>query len=212
MPKKVLVTGFSPFLNFEVNPSQMVAQKLDGQIVDGISFTGKILPVSYSDVESVLMNYLDEVKPDLVIGTGLAPGRPKLSVEKIAINYKYSREPDNSGTKATGDRIDPKMPDGIFSLLEVEPLVELLNRNNIPAEISTTAGSYLCNYAMFIIVREARNRGIRGGFVHLPSDPSLAVASKIRSMPSMNLDTMVQGIRLAALRELGAENTSKSRI
>lgn len=208
MPRKVLVTGFSPFLDFKTNPSQTVAQKLDGQKSKGVSFTGKVLPVSYDEAESVLLNYLDEVKPDLVIGTGLAPGRPRISVEKIAINYKYSQAPDNSGIRASGERIDQEMPDGIFSLLEVETLVELLNRNNIPAQISTTAGSYLCNYVMFLIVKEAIDRGIRGGFVHLPSDPSLAVASKNSSMPSMNLDAMVQGIRLIALHELGIKDAT----
>lgn len=206
MQRKVLVTGFSPFLDMKTNPSQMLAEELDQKVINDITFVGKVLPVSYDETGSVLMGYLDEVKPDLVISTGLAAARAKLSVEKIAINYKHSDVPDNKGVKGSGDKIDPTMPDGVFSLLDVEKIVELLNEKGIPSEISTTAGAYLCNYSMFVVVREAKRRGIKGGFVHLPADPLLATASKIRNLPSMSLDLMVEGIKTIALHELGVEN------
>lgn len=202
MTKRVLVTGFEPFLDFKVNPSQMIAEKLDGTRIREAEFIGRLLPVDYQDIENVLMKHIRDVSPDLIIGTGLAAGRTKLSVEKLAVNFKYSNEFDNRGNKETGFKIDSDMPDGIFSLLDVERLTEILNVKGVPAEISMTAGTYLCNYAMFVIIREASKRSIKGGFIHVPADTTLATLTKGRSFASMSLDLMVKGVRIVSVHEL----------
>ncbi len=202
MVKKVLVTGFQPFLEFKSNPSQVVAESLNGLISGQVSFTGAVLPVSYSEIEAALVNNIRETDPDLIIGTGLAAGRAKISLEKIAVNYKYSNSPDNDGQKASGEKIDQNMPDGIFSLLDVESLNNRLNEMNIPSQISLTAGAYICNYAMFVILREARRAGKVGGFVHLPADTTLASAMKDKNYPSLSLGCMKEAIMEIANQEL----------
>lgn len=202
MAKKVLVTGFQPFLEFKTNPSDSIAKAVDGAEDGKICYYGRTLPVAYDETESALMRCIDEVSPDLILGTGLAAGRTKLSLEKIAVNYKYSNEPDNNGNLARGEKIDPELPDGIFSRLNVEALYDSLNGKGIPAEISMSAGAYLCNYAMFVIVREAEKRGIKGGFIHIPCDTSLSVAFKQKSFPSMDLGTMIAGIKHIAMEEI----------
>lgn len=203
MAKKVLITGFEPFLEFKTNPSASVALTLDGQTVGDVAFFGRVLPVDYENTGKELVRFIEEVEPDLIIGTGLAAGRSKLSLEKIAANYKFSFEPDNAGNRASGEKIDPEMPDGMFSLLEVEQLFDVLNQKGIPSEVSMTAGAYLCNYAMFVIVRESRRLGIRGGFIHLPADTALAATFRKKTLPSMNIDALVEGVRTIALHESG---------
>ncbi len=192
----VLVTGFEPYLEYTTNPTQEIATLLDGKEINGISYSGAVLPVDYTRLEDELLRHINDARPSLIIGTGLAPGRAKISLEKIAINYMFSKEPDNSGRKASGERIDRSLEDGIFSLLSVEKLSDLLNSLNIPAEVSLSAGAYLCNYAMFIIVREARKLGIKGGFVHFPADTKLSSVLQDRSLPSMELETMLRAVKI----------------
>ncbi len=202
MSKTVLITGFEPFLDYKTNPTQEIARILNGKEINGLSYAGRILPVDYSRLEEKLVKFIQEVRPDLIIGTGLAAGRAKISLEKIAINYKFSLEQDNSGKKATGERIDSSMEDGIFSLLNVEELFQTLNSMNIPAEISLSAGSYLCNYAMFVIIREAKKLKIKGGFVHFPADTKLSSSLPNKNLPSMEIGTMLKAVITIAEFEL----------
>ncbi len=197
MIKKVLVTGFEPFSQFKSNPTSKVATNLDGLEEGGLQYFGRVLDVSYETVERSLRNHLEEIKPDLVIGTGLAPGRSRISIEKIAINYMNSSEPDNNGITFRGKTIDPDEQDGLFTRLKAEYLVEKLNSHGIPTEISFSAGAYLCNMAMFLILRECKRLGIPGGFIHLPCDSELA-ASLVKSYPSMNINTMIEGVKIVA--------------
>lgn len=201
MAIKVLLTGFEPFLDFKTNPTQKIVRNLNKKEKHGLQYIGEVLPVSFSEIEDRLVQLIDDEKPDLVIGTGLAAGRSKVSLEKIAINYKFSSEPDNRGKKAAGEKIDDELGDGVFSLLNVEELYRLLNKAKIPAEISLSAGAYLCNYAMFVIVREAMRMGIKGGFVHFPADTDLSTSLPSKSLPSMDMNNMVKAIEIIAEHE-----------
>lgn len=205
MSKRVLVTGFQPFLEFKSNPSSKIASSLDGTSEGSIEFIGRTLPVAYDETENVLIECISDTSPDIVIGTGLSPGRSKMSIEKIAANYKNASEPDNKGNIVRGVRIDESQPDGIFSRLSVEKLVDYLQEKGIPTELSMTAGAYLCNYAMFVIVRETSQLGIPGGFVHIPCDYELATSIKGKSLPSLGIETMISGIKAIALYELEHE-------
>jgi len=201
MGLKVLVTGFEPFLEFKTNPTQKIVNLLDKQEHNGINYVGKVLLVDYSKIEDTLKGYINESKPDLIIGTGLAAGRSRISIEKIAINYKYSTQPDNAGKKESGEKIDPKIADGLFSMFDVEGLYEKLNSLFIPTEISLTAGAYLCNYSMFIIIRESMRRGIRGGFIHFPADTELSSKMPNLFLPSMTIEMMIRAIEIIAEHE-----------
>ena len=157
----VLLFGYEPFLEFSENPSMIIAQRLNGQKIKNHSIVSKILPVDYSKVEREITESIKLVNPDLVVGLGVAPGRSKITPEKIAINYKYSAAADNSGSKPNGELIDQTQSNGIFSTLPVETIVNTLSDSGIPSSLSLSAGGYLCNYAMFIIVRESLKSGVR---------------------------------------------------
>lgn len=167
---------------------------------------GVVLPVEYAKVEAKILTAIRENRPRLVLGLGLAPGRSKVTPEKVALNYKRSDEPDNAGVKQYGDPVDKTQPDALFSNLPVEQIVDALTRQGIPAELSLSAGAYLCNFAMFIILREARRTGFVGGFVHIPCHEELA--SKLRrSLPSMNIKTITRAIEITV--EHGLEMAEK---
>ena len=187
----VLVLGFEPFLDFDENPTKLVVEGLDEKTIGGEKVAGVVLPVDYDRVENAILDAIERTKPRLVIGFGLAQRREKITPEKIAVNYRYSSEPDNAGKKVGGVRIDENEPDGIFSSLPVETLVGSLNSVGIPASVSFSAGAYLCNNAMFVIVREARKRGFPGGFIHVPCH-SEWVLRKNKPLASLPLATITQ--------------------
>jgi pyroglutamyl-peptidase len=185
----VLVLGFDPFLEFDENPSDLVARRLNGKTVSGHRITGKTLPVNYSSIEREIVSAIDSTKPDLVLGFGLAAGRDKITPEKVAVNYINSKVKDNSARKLEAVPIDRSQPDGIFTSLPVEALVKALNRSGIPASLSLSAGAYLCNNTMFLTLREARKRGFAAGFIHVPIHAEW-VEKRRKSIPSLPLSTI----------------------
>lgn len=201
----VLLFGFEPFLQFKENPSEKIARAMNGTSIGGCEVVGRVLPVDYGRVEDEIVKEMDRHEPAVALGTGLAAGRSLLSVEKIAVNYKYSEEPDNNGRLERGSAIDAKAPDGLFSNLKVEEVVGELNRRGIPSSVSLSAGAYLCNFAMFIITREALRRRLSGGFIHLPCDEEMASKQAYRRFPFMNLESMQKGIRIAIENALDVE-------
>ena len=188
----ILVFGFEPFLEFDENPTQLLVQRLDARTFKGRRVTGVVLPVDYEGAGRSITRAIDRVKPELVIGFGLAAGREKVTPEKIALNYRFAEKGDNAGRKMTGSPIEASGPDGLFTNLPVEGLVASLNEHGIPASLSLSAGSYVCNNAMFVIVREARRRGFAGGFVHVPCH-SEWIAKKKKQVPSLPLETLQRG-------------------
>ena len=188
----ILVFGFEPFLEFDENPTQLLVQRLDARTFKGERVTGVVLPVDYKRAERSITRSIDRVKPELAICFGLAAGREKIMPEKIAVNYRFAQRTDKAGRRMAGSPIDPSGPDGLFTNLPVEGLVASLNEHGIPASLSLSAGSYVCNNAMFVIVREARSRGFAGGLVHVPCH-SEWIAKKKKQMPSLPLETLQRG-------------------
>lgn len=188
----VLVFGFEPFSEFDENPTQILVRNLEGRIMEGEAITGVMLPVDYFRVEKDLMRAIDGVRPRLVIGFGLAGGREKVTPEKIAVNYRLAEKADDAGRRLNGTPVDGRGPDGLFTNLLVEGLVASLNNHGVPASLSLSACSYICNTAMYVTVREARNAGFAGGFVHIPCH-SEWVAKKKRKFPSLPLETLQRG-------------------
>ena len=187
--------GFERFLGFDENPTELVARRLDGRSIAGERIVGRVLPVNYSQLEGSILSTLEQEQPVLAVGFGLAAGRERVTPEKVAINYRGSAEPDNSGRKATPSAIDPAQPDGLFSTLPVETLVAALNEGGVPSALSLSAGSYLCNNAMFILLREGRARRIPAGFVHVPCH-SEWVDSGAKDFPSLPLSTIERAAEL----------------
>jgi pyroglutamyl-peptidase len=153
----VLVTGFEPFGAHDVNPSQLLAEELDGVV----------LPVSYARAADALRTALRERDPELVLCFGLAENRTAVSVERFAHNLDEASTSDNDAAAGSGAEIEPGGPLACPSTLPVDEIVSALRERDIPAEVSRDAGGYLCNHVFYVLTRTLGDDRI-GGFVHVP--------------------------------------------
>ncbi|WNF35054.1 pyroglutamyl-peptidase I [Bacillaceae bacterium IKA-2] len=174
--KTLLLTGFMPFLENNTNPTEKIVQELNEREIGGYKVIGKVLPVDFSESGKQLIAIYEQVKPDVVISLGLASGRHLITPERIAINCNDG-EPDNNGVRLQDHRIQEDGPAGYFSTLPIRRFVETLKENELPAEISNTAGTYLCNNVMYNLLHHIDLCGtkVRSGFVHIPASFELSV-------------------------------------
>jgi len=149
----------------------------------------------------VLRRLLDRVNPDAALALGVAPGRPALSVERVAVNVLDFTVPDNRGRRYRDRPIRRGGPAAYFSTLPVRPILAALRKEGIPAELSDTAGTYLCNFAMFTLLDAFAADGKRGpaGFIHVPQVPEASLDKP--GQPSMDYATIRRGI-VIALQEI----------
>jgi pyroglutamyl-peptidase len=192
----VLLFGFDPFLEFDENPSDLVVKRLHGRTLAGQAVVGRTLPVDYSAIEGQILSAIEAARPALLVGFGLAAGREKVSPEKVAVNYISSKMKDNSGRILEGVPIAAGQPDAFFSNLPVEGLVRELNGQMIPASLSLSAAGYICNYTMYVSLREAKRSGFRAGFIHLPCHAEW-VARTGKQFPSLPLETILRAAEVS---------------
>lgn len=191
--KKVLLTGFEPFLKFKSNPTEAAVNELDGQEIGEYSVSGKVYPVVFDEINERIINDIKEEQPDAVVCLGLAGGRHTIDIERIAINCIDGR-PDNDGNMPDGEKIDESGPDGLFSSLPIKDLEAALKKSEIPARISNTAGTYLCNNVMYSALNYIRENelDIRAGFIHVPAHHEIGTEMNI---PSWSQEDITRGVR-----------------
>lgn len=192
---KILITGFEPFNNSPINPSQEIVNNINLDFPEHIAFERCSLPVDAKAGPELLLNKLAFINPDIVVCIGQASGRASISLEKVAINLLDFNIPDNSGKIIRSEKINSNAPDGYFSSLPVEKIVEQLLSADIPCEISFSAGTYLCNHVFFTLMHYIRSNKLKtkAGFIHLPALPQQAIISK-KNLPSMSLELMLKAI------------------
>ncbi len=159
----ILVTGFEPFGGDSWNPSAEIALALDGRG----DVRGLVLPCVFGEALRVLRRALRELRPELVICLGLAGGRNCLSLERVAINVNDARIPDNAGATPVDEAIARRGPVGYWSTLPIKAIRAGWQEAGYPAEISQTAGTFVCNHVFYGLMRTLGRRG-RGGFIHVP--------------------------------------------
>ncbi|MDE1885872.1 MAG: pyroglutamyl-peptidase I [Xanthomonadaceae bacterium] len=192
---KALVTGFDPFGGEPVNPSKQIAQALDGQLIAGHRIVGAILPTEFGASLPALEKLLRKHRPTLVLALGQAGGREGISLERVALNLIDARIPDNAGLQPVDMAVVENAPNAYFSTLPIKAMLAALCAAGIPAALSQTAGTFVCNQVFFGLMRLlARRRGTRGGFVHVPYLPEQA--ARHAGAPGMPLETMIAAVRL----------------
>lgn len=162
-----LVTGFEPFGGLGRNPTGEIA----------LALKGAVLPVDYARVGPSLDALLAR-GPRAVLLLGLAVGRSRISLERVAINFRDGRRPDNAGAVPRGSEVVPGGPAAYFSTLPLEAMHGALEREGLPVEYSLTAGGYLCNAAFYLARHKLGGRPVPCGFVHMPPTPDLALAAE----------------------------------
>lgn len=185
---KILLTGFEPFGENTINPSQLLVESLPAQYQD-ISLVKSVLPVDHQQAPWVLKNLLQEHQPDAVLSFGLASGRVKIAIERLAVNLMDFSIADNSDAMVQNQPVIEQGPAAYFSTLPIYPMLAALNQAGIPAEFSLSAGAYLCNQVFYFLLHQiaTQNLKARAGFVHLPALPEQTARSK-KPIPSMSLE------------------------
>lgn len=198
---KVLLTGFEPFGGESSNPSaEAVLQLCSQNAPAGVSWQALILPVEFKRSAELLRDAISQLQPDLVLCVGQAGGRTAICLEQVAINLLEARIADNSGWQPSGEAVVSGGPAAYFSNLPLKAIRAQLQQNGIPAQISYTAGTYVCNALMYQLLHclAARpDQPRRGGFIHIPFSPEQTAAKP--DTASMTIATVVAGLRQLVL-------------
>lgn len=201
---KILVTGFEPFLDYKINPTMQIVEELNAKKIDCYDIVGRILSVDFQQSAEQLKQHIEEVKPQIIISLGLAGGRFKVTPERIAINVKDG-EPDNNGYTPVDERIHEEGADAYLTNLPIRSMVNRLQAEGYPAEISNTAGTYLCNNIMYEGLAYAQqHEGVRAGFIHIPASFELAIQHG--KIPGWSIRDLVAAVQLCIEETARATN------
>jgi len=198
--KTVLLTGFEPFGGESINPSWQAVKQLHGQTINDHQVECVELPCEFGRSLEHLYQAIEKHQPSLVLCIGQAGGRSHISIERVAINIDDARIADNAGNQPVDTAIIADAPAAYFAKLPIKTMFKGLIEAGIPAEVSNTAGTYVCNHVMYGLLHYiARHFGendesIRGGFIHIPFLPEQAVHHS--GAPSMSQTTVVTALKL----------------
>jgi pyroglutamyl-peptidase len=203
--KKVLITGFDPFGGEPVNPALEAVKQLNGKVITGCEVVTKEIPTVFGKAINSLKSSIEEINPELVICVGQAGGRSTITPERVAINIDDARIPDNENNQPIDAEIVPGGPSAYFSSLPVKAIVQKMNENGIPASVSNTAGTFVCNHIFYGLMNylDTSAKDIRSGFIHIPFLPEQIVRNP--GQPSMSLELIVMGLELSIKAALSNE-------
>jgi pyroglutamyl-peptidase len=200
--RTVLLTGFEPFDGGQINPSWLVAHALHGRRIGGHKLVAARLPTAFGESLRQLDKLLQVNRPALVICIGQAGGRSALSLERVAINLDDARIPDNLGAQPVDQPVVIEGPPAYFSTLPIKAMLQAMQRADIAAEVSQTAGTFVCNHVfyglMHALATQQALKHTRGGFVHVPYVTG-------QGSPSMPMDAMVHGLGVAVATALATQ-------
>ena len=196
---KILVTGFDPFGGQEVNPAIEAVKMLEDEI-EGARIIKIQIPTVFHKSKDIVEKKLREIKPDVILSIGQAGGRNAISIERVAINIDDARIKDNEGNQPIDQVIQTDGSPAYFSNLPIKAMVDEIKKENIPASISNSAGTFVCNHIMYQNLYLAEKYGnIKAGFIHVPFLPNQVLEDT--SKGSMSLDNIVKGLS-AAIRAI----------
>src|SRR5689334_15895284 len=194
----ILLTGFEPFGAFPTNPAGEVAKALHGRAFGAEAVRSAVLPVHHAEAARAVERLLDEGAPRAIVHLGLAGARARIALERVAVNVMDFEIADNAGYRAAGEPCVPGGPAAYFSTLPLGAMLAALVAEGVPAYLSSTAGTYLCNQTMYTTrhLLERRGLAIPAGFVHLPQSAAMVAASGL-DQPSMDLPLMIRAVEIA---------------
>ncbi|WP_028100829.1 pyroglutamyl-peptidase I [Pseudoduganella violaceinigra] len=199
--KTVLLTGFEPFNKEPVNPAWEAVRALDGWKEGGFRVVARQLPCAFGAAIETMRGAIEELKPVLVIAVGQAGGRLDLSVERVAINIDDAPIEDNVQKQPVDQPIVAGGPSAYFSTLPIKAIVQALRTAGMPASVSQSAGTFVCNHVFYGLMHlQAGRPGMRAGFIHIPYLPEQA--ARHPGTASMALPQVVEGLRVAVRTSL----------
>lgn len=191
--KKLLITGFDPFDHHTVNPSWAAVAQLP-EIVGEYALCKLNIPTLYETAAGMVLEKAEEYCSDVILCVGLAGGRDAVTPERIAVNIRDARIPDNSGRLCSGERIVPEGPAAYFATVPVEQMAQTIRDRGIRAAVSNAAGTYVCNDVLYTLLHRFHGTATRVGFIHVPNIPG-------QGDPNLPLEQTVQAL-IGAIRAL----------
>ena len=193
----VLVTGFDPFGGEQLNPSWEVCRQLAGTTIDGLRVEACKLPCEFHRAIDTVAAAIERHRPALVICLGQAGGRAQMSVERVAINVDDARIADNSGSRPIDEPIAAGGPAAYFATVPVKAMARAMREANVPAQVSNTAGTYVCNHVMYGVLHylAASGNPARAGFIHVPYAEEQVLDKP--AIAALSLASMVRGVQAA---------------
>ncbi|MGV8885735.1 MAG: pyroglutamyl-peptidase I [Microbacteriaceae bacterium] len=196
---RVLLTGFEPFGGEIVNPSWQAVEAVAREWRGSETVIAVQLPVVFDEsIDRAIAEHL----PDLVVSVGQAGGRATIDLERVAINVQDARIPDNAGAQPIDEPVVAGAPAAHFTSLPIKAAVATLTEHGIPASVSQTAGTYVCNHVFYRL----RELGVRGGFVHVPYSVEQVGEREVASVP---LSTITEAVRLIVRTALDVQTDVK---
>lgn len=211
----ILLTGFEPYAGMSTNPAYAAMRALDGETIAGHAIIGRPLPVSIARIGTAIDELLGECRPKAVISLGLARGEPVIRLERVGLNLADFDLGDNEGLTSRDEPLSRQGVAARWASLPLRRIEAALLANGIPARMSETAGTYLCNACLYTFLERLDGQAVPCGFIHLPMTPDLAAEAIARRRhdgmdrlppPSMSLDLIVAAARIA-IAETVAEGT-----
>jgi pyroglutamyl-peptidase len=192
--KKMLLTGFEPFDGQAINPSEELAREISGAKIARHEVVGALLPCVFGAALKELKHQIKLHNPAFVICLGQAGGRAEITPERVAINVDDARIADNAGQQPVDKPVVKDGPAAYFSTLPIKAIVQELRKREIPAAVSQTAGTFVCNHVFYGLMHElALHRPeVRGGFIHVPFTPE-----QTTDKPCLSFEKMTEAIRVA---------------
>lgn len=191
---KILITGFDAFGGEKINPASLILDKL-GDEIDGHRLEKLLLPTKFVGSADILEKKIIQTRPDIIISLGQAGGRTDITVERVAINIADASIADNDGKMPIDEKIRWDGENAYFSTLPIKAIVENLRKDQIPASVSNSAGTYVCNFIMYNDLYFAdKYKNISAGFIHVPYLPAQVLDK--RNMASMSLENMVKAVEI----------------
>jgi pyroglutamyl-peptidase len=187
---KILVIGFEAFDKSALNPSAEIVKALIGD-----DLVTAILPVVFGQASAQLRDLIDLHKPTAVLCLGQAEGRSVLTPERIAINLDNARIADNVGNQPLEQRIVADGPDGYFSTLPIEKMVTSMKAAGIPASISLSAGTFVCNHIFYVMQDYLKDSSVVSGFMHVPLMDEQR--REYPTLPTMPIRQMIAGVQIS---------------
>lgn len=193
---KCLVTGFDPFGGEEINPA-LEAVKLLPEEINGAKIVKLEIPTVFGKSAEVVQTKIEEIQPDVVLNIGQAGGRFAISPERVAINVDDARIPDNEGNQPVDEAIQPQGQPAYFSQLPIKAMVAAMKEAGIPAVVSNTAGTFVCNHIMYQVqyMIDTKYPEMKGGFIHVPFIPQQVVDKA--GQPAMSIEDIAKGLTAA---------------
>jgi pyroglutamyl-peptidase len=192
------VTGFEPFGEYKVNPSDLLAKTLEGRMIADRSIAVRVLPVETRSLRDRLERAIVEESPSFIVGIGHAPGRMGIALERVALNVLDFSHADNVGVSRKNDAIERGGPDARIATLPLAEIVAAWSGAGIPGYVSNSAGTFLCNQWLYetLAITASHAPPIPVGFVHVPSLPMQAVEAGAERTPSMTLELMKKALEM----------------